>query len=564
VCLEIPWRIRALFVAVIAWGDAPVPAWAKEADMKPAMMAVRGVGLAILGCLALVPRGALGQTFSNTAPITIPDVGMGNPYPSTITVSGMNRPIEAVTVRLLGLTHSFSEDVSILLVAPGGRTVLLMSGVGGSCLLSGLNMTFAAGAPRITGCPTSGVFSPTTVGTGPVFPSPAAPGPHGSLLESLVGIEGNGNGEWRLFVIDTETNDQGTISGGWSLTFEQPSPVTYQGELRQDGSPLDGAADLRFTFFDIPTGGTPLGSVTIGSVPVSQGVFTVDLPFPSSTLSSRNRWLEIAVRSPGGTEPFTTLSARQAIRPAPSALQAGRALFAEAADRAETASSAATAQRAFGLASADGTAPNAMRAGEGGVIGIGRPPRSDSRLIIGEPNSTNWLIMLDNVAAPTYAGMYVTSAGKLRMTSDAEASSPVYAELQFNGTWSSTSDARAKTDIQPEGDLLERALKLRPVSYAFKGQQGKEERSLGFLAQDVLPLFPSLVSGSPESEELMTLNYSGLAVVAIGAVQELRAENVRGLAERDAVIAELRAEVAAMRERLEKVERASRSKGSGE
>ena len=60
-------------------------------------------------------------------------------------------------------------------------------------------------------------------------------------------------------------------------------------------------------------------------------------------------------------------------------------------------------------------------------------------------------------------------------------------------------------------------MRLRPVHYHFKDSAQEAPLQLGFIAQEVREEFPTLVS---EGEDL-TLNYSGLSVVAIGAIKEL-------------------------------------------
>ena len=54
---------------------------------------------------------------------------------------------------------------------------------------------------------------------------------------------------------------------------------TYQGRLVKDGEPVDGVCDLRFTLMDATHGhiiGLPL---SLDTVPVSNGLFTVELDF---------------------------------------------------------------------------------------------------------------------------------------------------------------------------------------------------------------------------------------------------------------------------------------------
>ena len=50
---------------------------------------------------------------------------------------------------------------------------------------------------------------------------------------------------------------------------------TYQGQLKQDGNPVNDTCDLRFTLYDAATGGTSFGTQTRTGVPVSNGYFTI-------------------------------------------------------------------------------------------------------------------------------------------------------------------------------------------------------------------------------------------------------------------------------------------------
>ncbi len=97
---------------------------------------------------------------------------------------------------------------------------------------------------------------------------------------------------------------------------------TYQGRLSKQGLPLNASADFVFTLKDAGKGGGTVGSpLLVGNVSVVEGLFTVDLDFGVAAFNGDERWLEIQVRDPSGFGPFTTLSPRQPVRPAPYALQ---------------------------------------------------------------------------------------------------------------------------------------------------------------------------------------------------------------------------------------------------
>lgn len=183
----------------------------------------------VLGVLALAacsPAGPVTKTFVGAAAITIPagapgtTSGPADPYPSTVTVTNMPGTITKVTVTLSQLSHTFPDDVGVLLVGPGGDTVELMSDVGGSIDVASVTLTFdqAAADPLPDAGPlVSGTFRPTISGAGETYDAPAPAGPYGGGLDVFVGTVANG--DWRLFVEDDAGIDVGAFTGGWSLTI---------------------------------------------------------------------------------------------------------------------------------------------------------------------------------------------------------------------------------------------------------------------------------------------------------------------------------------------------------
>ncbi len=176
-----------------------------------------------------VPLGALTvntTTNSNNTAITIPSSGNSGPaslYPSTISISGMSGNVSKVIVKLNGITHANPDDMDVLLVAPNGQTVLLMSDVGGANSLSGVNLTFDDTAG--TSLPdssqiVSGTFLPSNVGAGDAFTSPAPGGSYGAAMSALNG--GNPNGTWSLYVSDDASPNKGSMTG-WTLILSSSS-----------------------------------------------------------------------------------------------------------------------------------------------------------------------------------------------------------------------------------------------------------------------------------------------------------------------------------------------------
>jgi len=97
---------------------------------------------------------------------------------------------------------------------------------------------------------------------------------------------------------------------------------TYQGQLQNGGTPQSGPCDFRFKLYDAATNGNQIGSTqTLSNTSVANGLFTVSIDFGSSAFTGAPRWLETAVACPSGGS-LTTLSPRQSLKPAPSAIVA--------------------------------------------------------------------------------------------------------------------------------------------------------------------------------------------------------------------------------------------------
>src|SRR5688572_18352725 len=90
-------------------------------------------GLLVVGSLLSGGLGLCrGATFSNTTAITFAAGAPVVPYPSSNVVSGLTGLVTSVSATLVNLTHPSPDDLDVLLVGPGGQTVLLMSDAGGS------------------------------------------------------------------------------------------------------------------------------------------------------------------------------------------------------------------------------------------------------------------------------------------------------------------------------------------------------------------------------------------------------------------------------------------------
>jgi PKD repeat protein/subtilisin-like proprotein convertase family protein len=168
----------------------------------------------------LIVEGAPGIPLANTAAILIPDSGLATSFPSMIAVGGLAGTIQTLSVTLHGFTHTYPDDVDVLLVGPGGQGLVLLSDQGGEHDVSDLTLLFVDGAAQVLpddGLLTSGAFRPFNVGGDDAFPAPAPAGPFAPNFAAFRGL--SPNGVWSLFVIDDEGNDAGQMARGWSLAF---------------------------------------------------------------------------------------------------------------------------------------------------------------------------------------------------------------------------------------------------------------------------------------------------------------------------------------------------------
>jgi subtilisin-like proprotein convertase family protein len=232
-------------------------------------------GLAITGLVGAAPAGA--ATVSNPATITIPDQGNANPFPSTITASGLGTSITGLTVTLNAVDHGCAKDLDVLLVGPTGIKTTLLSDVGHAALLPGCN-----DLKKTVVISDSGPSFGTSVPSGnPITVRPSDNdalghqgddwGAAGSEVpaNNLATFNGsNPNGAWKLYVTDDASSDSGSIAG-WKLdiTTSNAAPSAtnqtvdvHKGEAK--AITLGGTDPDGDTLTCVPTlGATPKGVV---------------------------------------------------------------------------------------------------------------------------------------------------------------------------------------------------------------------------------------------------------------------------------------------------------------
>ncbi|MEI6434353.1 MAG: tail fiber domain-containing protein [Bacteroidota bacterium] len=119
----------------------------------------------------------------------------------------------------------------------------------------------------------------------------------------------------------------------------------------------------------------------------------------------------------------------------------------------------------------------------------------------------------------------------------------------INGAYTNFSDSRMKKDVEDIKPALSGLLSMKAYSYRYVQNNADDPKTLGFMAQDVLKHFPELVSETIDresKEKLYLVNYSGLGVVAVKAIQEQQAV----IASQQKQIDELKAEIKEIRQSL--------------
>lgn len=227
-----------------------------------------------LGILALLVSGLVGTvggpsaavraTYTSTTAVPIPDsysgngpgitinaVGPATPYPATITVptpvSAAGEPsgtVAAVRVRF-NLTHSSPDDLDLILRGPAGQEVILMSDVGGTTPVTGIDLDFRSGAPALpdAGPLVDGSYAPTDYTDAPAdnWPAPASPTTNTSLS---VFNGATPYGAWQVLAVDDTGANAGSISG-LRLEVDVISPV-YTSTIQVSGA-LPSLADVNVT-----------------------------------------------------------------------------------------------------------------------------------------------------------------------------------------------------------------------------------------------------------------------------------------------------------------------------
>lgn len=136
------------------------------------------------------------------------------------------------------------------------------------------------------------------------------------------------------------------------------------------------------------------------------------------------------------------------------------------------------------------------------------PPMAGVRFTNSEGGNLNsWVFYVQN------------SDGELKLYSKQQGNFAIGTFDPMTGAYSSSSDIRLKSDITAMNPMLDKVKQLRPVSYFYKKAVDKTTKTTGFIAQELLDVFPQYVSYAEESDTY-GIDYAGLSTIAIKAIQE--------------------------------------------
>ncbi|MEM6397077.1 MAG: tail fiber domain-containing protein [Bacteroidota bacterium] len=167
-------------------------------------------------------------------------------------------------------------------------------------------------------------------------------------------------------------------------------------------------------------------------------------------------------------------------------------------------------------------------------------------MINGTTTNENWEMYVGTTASNS-GGLALYHNDALRGTFNAA-----------SGNYSALSDARLKTNIRAISGVLPLLSQLQAQKYNYLTDPDQE--FIGFLAQDVQQVFPTLVTeskGRDDDDATLLVDYNQLTVLAISAIQEQQQvieQQNNTIAQQTSIIDRQAQELADMRERLERIE----------
>jgi subtilisin-like proprotein convertase family protein len=219
-----------------------------------------------------------------------------SPYPATVQVSGATGTVTDVDVALHGFTHTFADDLDVMLVGPGGQRAMVMSDAGGSDDVQDRELVLDDESDRALPDDvafSSGSYRPGDFEADDAFPAPAPD--IAGISSSLSVFDGTGpNGTWQLFIVDDADVDQGALEGGWSIHVTTTDPAPPAGTTPVTTPSTSPAADISHPKV---TGTAPKA----GATGVKRGV-TVKATLSEKVRKATITGSTVKLRRPGSTK----------------------------------------------------------------------------------------------------------------------------------------------------------------------------------------------------------------------------------------------------------------------
>lgn len=198
-----------------------------------------------------------GNTFCNNGPNSLPGGGRATIYPQRIFTTGLGGSISGVSLQLKGLTHSASNGLDIMLVAPNGAAFVPLSDTAGALSFSNITLTLSdvAGVDLpSSGALSSGTFRPKNyapASDSDAFPAPAPASPlhaspTGAATFASAFAGGTPNGTWLLYMNNDTGGDTGS-STGYCITLATTSDAGTTTTVTSSQNPSLRTSSVTFT-----------------------------------------------------------------------------------------------------------------------------------------------------------------------------------------------------------------------------------------------------------------------------------------------------------------------------
>ena len=129
---------------------------------------------------------------------------------------------------------------------------------------------------------------------------------------------------------------------------------------------------------------------------------------------------------------------------------------------------------------------------------------------IGVTSNSDWCLQL--AGSSTERIRFFTSAGGSATVGNISVDT---AGTQYN----TTSDVRLKENIKTITDGTDKLMAMNPVTHGWKADP-EADTVHGFIAQEMMNIVPEAVSGDPEGEEMMSMDYGRITPVIVAALQD--------------------------------------------